>query len=288
MPTVLTLANISYQQSGHTLLDNIDFSVATGQILGLLGINGAGKSTTLKVAAGILTPSKGSVSIHSEKPCGYVPENPPLIHNWTVKRFLQHSCTLQSLPSTTHEAAMQRVSQQCELSNILDKTCETLSKGNQQRVAIAQALLHQPDVLILDEPTSGLDPKQISLFRALLQQIKQHTAIVFSSHIMQEITALCDTAIIIHNGLQLDTLDLSQYKRHLLITFTQAQPDSAFAHCPAWHAGHGKQHQFLLHESETSDEILAYCLQHNLSIHRISGSEQWLEDEFLTRIGQAA
>lgn len=288
MTVTLNLAHIVFRQSGHTLLDGIDFTVARGQIVGLLGINGAGKSTTLKIAAGILQPSQGHVITPPLASVGYVPEQPPLIPHWTVKRFLQHACALHDLPARTHAAAIARVSEQCELSKLLSQTCATLSKGNQQRVALAQALLPQPDILLLDEPTAGLDPRQMRLFRQLLQSLKSQTAIVFSTHILQEVSVLCDNVVIIRAGRQVAMLPVAGQKQQLLIQFTTPLASSVFADCPAWQSGDGKQHCFRLSNNANTNNVLAYCLQKQLPIERVLGAEQQLEDEFLAHIGQVA
>lgn len=286
MSALLCLQNITFSQSDYQLLHGIQFDIARGQVIGLLGTNGAGKSTTLKIAAGLLSPTRGRVIITPNSQTAYVPERPPLIPNWTVRQFLRHVCTLQGLDITIQQQSIERVMTQCQLSEILDKACATLSKGNQQRVALAQALLPQPDILLLDEPTSGLDPQQIHAFRELLLTLKSETAIVLSSHIMQEVTALCDTAIVIHNGHQISTLDIKQLSQALLITFAAPLSNDTFADCPAWQSGDGKQHQFSLNDSTNHDSILTYCLQKKLPIRRVADATDCLENQLLAHIEQ--
>ncbi len=285
MLPLLSLKNLHYQQNGLTLLSDIHFSLTRGQMLGLLGVNGAGKSTTLKMAVGLLQPDSGKVIRQANARIGYVPEIPPLMPTWTVKRFLREACRLHAIPDRQQASAISRASQDCQLEDIINQSCATLSKGNRQRVNIAQALLHQPDILILDEPTSGLDPQQIYRFRALLHTLKAETAIVLSSHIMQEVTSLCDSAIVIHAGQQIGELDLSMRHQRILIEFAcPAQPE-LFVDCPAWQSGEGRQHQFST-ETLSENDVLAFCLQKQLPISRVVGAEDLAEREFLTLIGQ--
>lgn len=283
--SALTLQHVAYSQSDLSLLSGINFSLSYGQIVGLLGVNGAGKSTTLKIAAGILHPDSGNVIHPTDIRIGYVPEIPPLLPTWTVKQFLQHACLLQHLPISTHQTAVRRVNELCDLHAIQHQHCATLSKGNQQRVAIAQALLHQPDILILDEPTSGLDPQQIYRFRDLLQTLKTDTAIILSSHIMQEITALCDRTIILHDGKQVGELDFSERNQRLLIEFSHAVSSDCFADTATWQSGNGTHHQFRLSNETSKNDILAYCLEKQLPIQRMTGIEDLAEQDFLTLIG---
>lgn len=285
MTTVLSLQQVSFSQAGVQLLDGIDFSVDKNCITGLLGVNGAGKSTTLKLAAGVLLPQCGRICYHGSPKLGYVPETPPLIPSWSVYQCLQHACKLQGLAAREHAKAIALAVQQCNLDDIQHQPTATLSKGNRQRVAIAQALLHQPDLLILDEPTAGLDPHQIHLFRELLTAIRPQTAILFSSHIMQEVSALCEQVVIIHAGKQLDKLDLQSYRQSVEITFNEAVESRTFASLNSWQGGREKQHRFLVNSIDEHRELLDFCRQKNLLIMQLQGGERVLENEFLTRIG---
>lgn len=283
---ILSLKNIHFVQSGFQLLSDISFSVSKGQIIGLLGVNGAGKSTTLKVASGCLYPSVGEVHYTDNVRVGYLPERPPLIPTWSVKQYLQHICVLQGLPKAQHQSAIERVIGLCDLSGILAKPIATLSKGNQQRVAIAQAIIHEPNLLILDEPTSGLDPQQIMQFRHLLRGISSETAIVLSSHIMQEVTALCDHVVMIHKGEKMAEMDLSASHSQLLIEFAQPIVSDVFDDMPAWRKGEGCLHQFDVASQSEQDKLLAQCIHKQLPIKRVSGVAELLENTFLEVIGQ--
>ncbi|PID61428.1 MAG: gliding motility-associated ABC transporter ATP-binding subunit GldA [Gammaproteobacteria bacterium] len=285
---MLTLEHIYYSQAGNDLLSDISFRLHKGHIVGLLGVNGAGKSTTLKIVAGLLHPDRGTVTRQAGLSIGYVPEVPPLIPTWTARRFLHHACVLHGLPKKHHAEAVARVVELCDLALIELKACATLSKGNQQRLAIAQALLHQPDLLILDEPTSGLDPRQIRQFRELLQRLKADCGIIFSSHIMQEIAALCDSAIVLHEGKHIGDIDLSARDQRLLIEFAQPVSPADFADLPAWRAGEACQHEFFVDEPAEKNAVLVYCLDKQLPISRLVGIEDLAERQFLNLIHREA
>lgn len=285
---MLTLHHVGFSQSQVTLLSDINFSVGKGQTIGLLGVNGAGKSTTLKIAAGILLPSAGRVIRETSLRIGYLPERPPVIEQWTVGRFLRHVAILHQLPTQQVQLAIERVVELCDLARVFHRSIGALSKGNQQRVAIAQAMIHEPDVLLLDEPTSGLDPQQIMQFRELLKTIQAETAIVLSSHIMQEVTALCNRAVIIHEGRQVADISLDAQENRLLVTFSEPISTTLAKQLPYWHSGQQQLHQFTVHSTVEQDALLAACLQKGLSVVRLSGVEQVLESEFLARIGQSA
>ncbi len=284
MTSVLSLTQASYYQTGIALLSNINFSVDKSQIIGLLGVNGAGKSTALKLAAGILLPTTGKVTYYHQPTIGYVPEHAPLMPRWTVLELLHHACKLHQLPAANHETAIARVLLVCDLNAVKQQETTTLSKGNQQRVNIAQALLQEPDLLILDEPTSGLDPQQIHQFRQLLRRIRSQTAILFSSHIMQEITDLCDKIIILHEGKQLQQLNVNDYRQTVEVTFAKPVSPDCFSVLPSWQNGSQLKHYFLIKTPDEQRQLINFCQQHDLLINRIRGSEQILENEFLARI----
>jgi ABC-2 type transport system ATP-binding protein len=191
-------------------VDDLSFTVTQGQILGFLGPNGAGKSTTMKIATGYLAPSSGTVVINGydvlEHPIevrrhvGYLPEHNPLYLDMYVHEYLQFVGSLHGLRG---KPLRERVKEMVELTGLTieqRKKIGALSKGYRQRVGLAQALVHNPQVLILDEPTTGLDPNQILEIRQLIKNIGREKTVIFSTHIMQEVTALCDRVVIISKG----------------------------------------------------------------------------------------
>ncbi len=190
-------------------LDGVSFHIRKGEVVALLGPNGAGKSTMLKIISCYLRPATGKIlvcgfdtAIHPldvKKCVGYLPENNPLYYDMYVKEYLHFVAGVFRLG----KAGMKRVDEVIEMTALTEecrKTIGALSKGNRQRVGLAQALIHDPEVLILDEPTSGLDPNQLIEIRALIRKIGENKTIVLSTHILQEVEAVCNRAIIINNG----------------------------------------------------------------------------------------
>ncbi len=191
-------------------VDHLEFSVAEGAILGLLGPNGAGKSTTMKLLTGVLPPSEGSARVAGydvfEQPLevkrriGYLPETPPLYPELTVAGYLRFVGELKQLPGRGLKAEVERVAGLTGVSDVLGRVIQNLSKGYQQRVGIAQALLGSPPVLILDEPTEGLDPAQRAEVRALIKGLAGKHTVLLSTHILPEVTMTCEKVLILHRG----------------------------------------------------------------------------------------
>ncbi len=204
----IEIQGITKRYGTQKALDNVSFSVAEGSIVGLLGPNGAGKSTLMKIITCFLPPDEGTVlvntfDIHSQemevkKRIGYLPENNPLYTEMYVREYLEFVAGIYKLPDIR-----KRVSEMIEITGLgieQHKKIQSLSKGYRQRVGLAQALIHDPKVLILDEPTSGLDPNQLIEIRNLIKEIGKNKTILFSTHIMQEVEALCDRVVIIDRG----------------------------------------------------------------------------------------
>ncbi|MBX2953244.1 MAG: ATP-binding cassette domain-containing protein [Leadbetterella sp.] len=191
-------------------VNGITFSVNTGEIVGFLGPNGAGKSTTMKIITGFICATEGSVRIYGQpfgpdsvalkSHIGYLPENNPLYPDMYVSEYLHFAGSLSRLRGESLKNRVKEVIEQVGLSPEKHKKIEQLSKGYRQRVGLAQALIHDPDILILDEPTTGLDPNQLTEIRALIKEIAKNKTIILSTHIMQEAEALCHRAIIIKKG----------------------------------------------------------------------------------------
>lgn len=191
-------------------VDKISFEVPKGEILGFLGPNGAGKSTTMKMITGFLAPSSGTVHINGldvfDNPIevkgqiGYLPETPPLYLDMTARVYLRHVAELKNLPYGKIQTELERVSERTGITHVLDRLLGNLSKGYRQRVGLAQALLGSPAVLILDEPSSGLDPAQIREIRDTIRDLAQDHTVILSTHILPEVTMLCNRVIIIDRG----------------------------------------------------------------------------------------
>ena len=207
--SLLAAAGLVRYHHGREILHGIDMTLRRGEILGLLGPNGAGKSTTMNILAGILAPHRGAVAIcgHAldadpiagRKLIGYLPEHPPVYPDATVDEYLGYCARLRSLGKASSQA-IATVKSDCALNDVGARLVGNLSKGYQQRLGIAQAMLHRPPVLILDEPTSGLDPNQIRAIRTTLQHFARKNAIVLSTHILAEVEALCSRALVLNHG----------------------------------------------------------------------------------------
>jgi ABC-2 type transport system ATP-binding protein len=191
-------------------VDGVSFSVERGEVLGFLGPNGAGKSTTMRMVTGFMPPTSGRVTIGghdvAESPLdakrliGYLPENAASYPDMTVKGFLEFAAELRGLTGNRKKQAVARVVERCFLEGVLRQSIDTLSKGYKHRTCLAQALIHDPEVLIMDEPTDGLDPNQKHEVRNLIRDLGRNKAIVFSTHILEEVDAACTRAIIIDRG----------------------------------------------------------------------------------------
>lgn len=189
---------------------NISFSVNRGEVLGFLGPNGAGKSTTMKMITGFLEPSQGRVIVNGhnvvdqpilvKSSIGYLPEGAPSYGEMTVRRFLDFIADIRGFSGAEKQTRVEAVIKKINLESVIDQTIETLSKGYRRRVGIAQAILHDPGILIMDEPTDGLDPNQKHEVRNLIKEMSQDKAIIISTHILEEVDAVCTRAIIIAKG----------------------------------------------------------------------------------------
>jgi ABC-2 type transport system ATP-binding protein len=206
----IKLENITKIYGYQKAVDNISFEVKTGEILGFLGPNGAGKTTTMKAISCFLSPNFGDIKVGGisvleypekvKKHIGYLPENNPLYNDMPVIDYLKFVAKLQGLPNEKIRERIFEMIQVCGLKGEKHKKIRELSKGYKQRVGLAQALIHDPEVLILDEPTTGLDPNQIVEIRALIKKIGKEKTVLLSSHILAEVEATCDRIIIINNG----------------------------------------------------------------------------------------
>lgn len=191
-------------------VNNVSFSVERGEVLGFLGPNGAGKSTSMRMITGFIPPTSGSVAIggfdvvenpiRAKRLIGYLPENAPAYTDMTVYGFLNFAAELRGLKGDARKQAVHRAVEMCFLESVLHQSIDTLSKGFRHRTCFAQSIIHDPDVLILDEPTDGLDPNQKHEVRSLIKRMGERKAIVFSTHILEEVEAACTRAIIIDRG----------------------------------------------------------------------------------------
>ena len=207
---MIRVQNLTKSFGPKIAVNGISFTVERGEVLGFLGPNGAGKSTTMRVITGFIPPSAGTVNIgqfdmieqpiHAKRLIGYLPENAPAYTDMTVYGFLSFAAELRGLRGEEKKKAINRVVEMCFLDTVLYQSVDTLSKGYRHRTCFAQSIIHDPDVLVLDEPTDGLDPNQKHEVRGLIKRMGERKAIVFSTHILEEVEAACTRAIIIDRG----------------------------------------------------------------------------------------
>ena len=207
---MITLSGVTKRYGAATAVQDLSFTVNPGETLGLLGQNGAGKTTTLNIITGYLAPTSGDVRVgdydlltqprQAKRLIGYLPEQPPLYDEMTVESYLRFVCRLRLVVEADIVCHVRDIAAQTNLSDVLGRRVGNLSKGYRQRVGLAQALCGEPEVLVLDEPTVGLDPRQTAEFRDTLKKLSGGRTVIFSSHILSEVQALCDRVIILHHG----------------------------------------------------------------------------------------
>jgi len=215
-------------------VDAVSFDIGRSEVVGLLGHNGAGKTTVMKMLTGYLEPTAGDIRIEGldmreqrreiQARIGYLAENCPLYPEMTVIDYLEYQATLHGVPAQKRTAAMREAIERTELTSKADQVIATLSRGYRQRVGVAQAILHRPTILILDEPTNGLDPSQIQHMRTLIRELSASATLILSTHILQEVEAVCGRVLIMRAGrLALDArLDALSRPRRLLVALAQA------------------------------------------------------------------
>jgi ABC-2 type transport system ATP-binding protein len=207
---MIQIENLTKRYGTAEALRGLSFEVPRGQVVGFLGPNGAGKSTTMKILAGYLLPTSGQVRVAgidvvqdpvaSRQRLGYLPENNPLYEEMMVRDFLEFVAAVRALPKGERSPRIKSAVERCGLGSVLGKDIGQLSKGYRQRVGLAQAILHNPDLLILDEPTSGLDPNQIVEIRHLIRELGQEKTVILSTHILSEVQSTCSRILIINQG----------------------------------------------------------------------------------------
>lgn len=207
---MIEVSNLVKKYGDHTAVDHLSFQIEKGKIYGFLGPNGAGKSTTMNMITGYIASTEGKVMIdghdileepEAAKKCiGYLPEMPPLYFDMTVLEYMKFAADLKKIPRNQKDKQIKEVMDMVKITDMKDRLIKNLSKGYRQRVGIAQAVLGYPEVIILDEPTVGLDPKQINEIRDLIKGLKQKHTVILSSHILSEVSAVCDYVLIISHG----------------------------------------------------------------------------------------
>lgn len=207
---MIEVSNLVKRYGNHTAVDHLSFQIEKGKIYGFLGPNGAGKSTTMNMITGYIASTEGKIVIDghdildepekAKKCIGYLPEQPPLYFDMTVLEYLKFAADLKKIPKEKKEPMIEDIMELVKIDDMKNRLIKNLSKGYRQRVGLAQAILGYPEVIILDEPTVGLDPKQIIEIRTLIKNLKKRHTVILSSHILSEVSAICDYVLIISHG----------------------------------------------------------------------------------------
>lgn len=223
-PITVSARNLIFHRGPRRVVDDVSLTLRRGEVLGLLGHNGAGKSTTLHLLAGALRPASGTIEVcdfdlardplHGKACLGFLPEHPPLYRDMRVDDYLLFAARLHQVPASVLAERLALAKQRCGLTDCGTRLIGALSKGYQQRVGIAQAILHQPPVVILDEPTVGLDPEQLRDIRALIRALGDSSSVILSTHLLHEVEAVCDRALILKAGRVIFDGSTAELRRH--------------------------------------------------------------------------
>jgi ABC-2 type transport system ATP-binding protein len=296
----IKVENLSKIYGQQKAINDISFEILTGEITGFVGPNGAGKSTTMKIITGFLPPTTGDVflngldiithSLEVREKIGYLPENNPLYPDLYIKEYLKYVAGIYKLGKQTN-SRIEKVIQQTGLTNEINKKIGALSKGYKQRVGLAQALIHNPDILILDEPTSGLDPNQIIEIRNLISDIGKEKTVLLSTHLMQEVEAICNRIIIINKGKIVANDKVKDITKNSAAAFqtifaefnTEVKEKSLEKISGVRRVAKINSKKFLFESDENTDirqNIFQYAVDNKISVLSLQEKEKSLEEIF--------
>ena len=291
---------LSRRFGSHVAVTALDLDVRRGEVLGLLGPNGAGKTTTMQMLTGNLAPSTGEIRIcdidlleaptRAKARIGYLPETPPLYRELNVREYLDLAARLHRVPKPERTHAVANAMARCGLADVGRKLIGTLSKGYQQRVGIAQAIVHEPDLIILDEPTVGLDPNQILDIRALIRELGDKHSVILSTHILPEVEAICDRVQIMHHGEVVfsDTIaGLRDFQRGRTVTVSLHRPPGiALLRAIAGVAdvvatGEGRFRVHFAPGGDPSEALVSAAGANDWGLYQLTPAQSSLEDVFV-------
>ena len=300
---MIEVENLTRYYGSRRAINNLSFQIEKGEVVGFLGPNGAGKSTTMNIISCILPASNGTVKINRfdtfeqsleiRKMIGYLPETPPLYPDMTVAKYLDFAAGVRGISSKNIPSAVERVIAKCSLKDVGHRIIGRLSKGYQQRVGLAQAMVHDPEILILDEPTIGLDPIQIIEIRKLIQELAEEHTIILSSHILPEITQICKRVIIINEGeiAAVDSLGglTASLRKSERLSLTVRKPEETIIEKlnkldQVISASSTEENKFLIEcslRSNLQDDIAKLALENDWGIIELKPISMTLEDIFL-------
>jgi len=297
MSSLITVNNLTRHYGDFCAVNDISFELATGDILGFLGPNGAGKSSTMQMLTGNLAPTLGEIFIdgidlldeprEAKSALGYLPENPPLYRELTVSEYLHYCARLHRLPKQAAGKACASAIERCGLGEVRQRLIKNLSKGYQQRVGIAQAILHSPPVIILDEPTVGLDPIQIIEIRRLIKELGSNHGIILCTHILPEVQVVCNRVQIINRGELVYNADLkdmlgdqqNRFEVSVTANLSQQELDSHDIFTSTEKTG---EFSFIVESDAGADELTAYIVQQQWGLTRFTTVKDTLEDMFIS------
>jgi ABC-2 type transport system ATP-binding protein len=292
----LTVHQVSKKYEAHLAVDSVSFNIQPGEIVGFLGPNGAGKSTTLKMIAGFLPPDQGVITLNDcsiekeptayKKRIGYLPESNPLYLDMYVKEYFHFLAEVHQLPNPKNR--IQEVIGEVGLTFMQTKKMGELSKGYQQRVGIGAAILHQPALLLLDEPTSGLDPNQLIEIRQLIQSLSSKSMILFSTHILQEVTAICSRVLVLHQGKLVANEPIENLLKTSQNKVTVIFEQTIDAHLPELKALGFQielvdKHTLVAESNDTNllkNKLMSFALAKGLNIQSLQSQQASLEEIF--------
>ena len=297
---LVDVKDVSRSYGNIQAVKNLSFSIRKGEVLGFLGPNGAGKTTTMQIISGNLAADEGSITIAgydllqqpkaAKAALGYLPEQPPLYRELTVNEYLDYCAALNRIARKQRKEARERAKESTDLLDVGERLIANLSKGFQQRVALAQAIIHFPPVIILDEPTIGLDPIQIRETRALIRKLGKDHGVILSTHILPEVQASCDRVQIINNGSLVlnDTIDgLAKHMRSLslVVAFRRPPSPAQLEQLPGVTSVHsdGNQRLQILHhpDSDPAEEIARLATEHDWGLYEMQPLGVSLEELFV-------
>jgi ABC-2 type transport system ATP-binding protein len=296
MSSLISVNNLTRRYGDFCAVNNISFELATGDILGFLGPNGAGKSTTMQMLTGNLAPGCGEIKINgidllenpkaAKEALGYLPETPPLYQEMTVSEYLEYCARLHRVSRQQLRSVCDMAVESCGLGEVRHRLIRNLSKGYQQRVGIAQAILHSPPVIILDEPTVGLDPIQIMEIRSLIKNLGESHGIILCSHILPEVQAVCNRVQIINQGKLVYSADLDKMisrkqNSYDVLVSTRLSQQELKSHDVFTSVEKTGECRFTVESELNSDKLAEYIAQQNWGLQHFTPQQTTLEQIFV-------
>ena len=298
--TTLHARGLTRRFGAHTAVNAVDLELKRGEVLGFLGPNGAGKTTTMQMLTGNLAPTGGAITIcgvdllarpaKAKAKVGYLPETPPLYRELNVDEYLALAVKLHRVPRHERTAAIERAKQRCGLTDVGRKLIGNLSKGYQQRVGIAQAIAHEPDVVVLDEPTAGLDPNQIRDIRTLIRELGGWRSVILSTHILSEVETICDRVQIMHHGNIVYSDTIAALKafhsgRTIVVGLRRCPAEAELAAFPGVNGVERIDEKYLrlqlASERDPTEQLVARAVEKNWGLFHLAPAQTSLEDVFV-------